>query len=238
MGSPVVTPSAARLAGELVAGSGAAAIRPELEAWLSASPRFRAFATADAPKLRKKLRGASDPATLADVRLELVVAVRLHGDRRLTLAWERHGSRLGGPDFEVALPGARPTALEVTRLRRDPVTVEPGVPWLGKLRQLPPGVANVLVVGIEGARADALDVASSVRAVRARADARDEAYLEARGVAGSRAFYDRFLRLGAVIAFAEDAAGDERASVWRNPSARIRVPEPVLRACLAGLRGG
>jgi hypothetical protein len=231
-------PSTVRLAATLVEGTGADALLPDLEAWLAATPRFRAFATAGATKLRKKLRGASDDEALRDVRLELLVARRLLGDRRIQLAWEPYGARQGGPDFTLTVPGTRPTTVEVTRLRRPAAQVEPGVPWLAKLRQLPPGVPNVVVVGIDGPTADGLDIAASVRFVRARADARDDAFLEARGIAGARAFYDRFLRLGAVIVFAEAAPVEERVRAWRNASARIAVPDTVLRACLAGLRAG
>jgi hypothetical protein len=234
----VATPTAIRLAADLVAGTEAHAIEPELRTWLTASPRFRAFAVQHAAKLHKKLRGASDADALRDVRLELLVARSLLGERRIELAWEPFGARQGGPDFTVTLPGARVTTLEVTRLRRPAALVEPGVPWLAKLHQLPPGVPNVLVVGIDGPRASALDVAASVRQVRARADARDEAFLAARGFADGRAFYERFLRLGAVIVFAEEAVDGERATEWRNGSARIAVPAPVLGACLAGLRAG
>ena len=238
MEEPAAAPSSVRLAAELVEGTGAHALVPELVSWLSTTPRFRAFATANAAKLHKKLRGASDAEALRDVRLELFVAQRLLADRRIQLAWEPFGARQGGPDFTVSIAGARATTVEVTRVRRPPALVDAGVPWLAKLRQLPPGVPNVLVVGVEGASASALDVAGSVRTVRARADARDDAFLEARGIAGSRAFYDRFLRLGAVLVVAEDATGDEQAVAWRNGSARIAVPDVVLRACLAGLRSG
>ena len=77
-----------------------------------------------------------------------------------------------------------------------------------------------------------------MRLVRARADARDEAFLAPRGFADGRAFYERFLRLGAVIVFAEEAVDEERAAEWHNGSARIAVPPAVLRTCLAGLRSG
>jgi hypothetical protein len=232
------TRSAVRLADELVMGTGADALVPELRAWLTTSTRFRAFAAANATKLRKKLRGASDPQALRDVRLELLVARSMLADRRVALVWEPSGALAGGPDFTVTMPGARSTMLEVTRLRRPAADVEPGVPWLGKLRQLPPGVPNVLVIGIDGQNAAALDVAASVRVVRAHADARDDMFLVARGFTSGRAFYDRFLRLGAVVVFAEAAAAGERAVEWRNGSARIAVPDAVLRACRATLRPG
>jgi len=233
------TPTADRLARALAAGSTAGAgFVPELAGWLSSSSRFRAFAEANEPKIRKKLRGAGDPDALRDVRLELQVARLLLADRRISLAWEPLGSGRTGPDFTVEIPGQRPTHLEVTRLQRDPTAAEPGVPWLPKLRQLPPGAPGAILVGVEGGTAKALDLASSARTVRARADARDEAYFTTRGIAGSRGFHAAFLRLGALLAFCENASPDDRVTLWRNGSARIAIPEPAARACLAALRGG
>lgn len=69
------------------------------------------------------------------------------------------------------------------------------------------------------------------------ADLLPGARFTARGFAGSRAFYGQFLRLGAVLVWCEDALGGERATLWRNGSARIAVPDEVARACLTCLQG-
>ncbi len=219
-------------------GAAVDSLLPELESWLTGSPRFRAFATANAAKIRKKLRGAPDAETLRDVRLELAVARLLLSDRRVGLTWERYGSGMVGPDFTLTIPGLRPVNLELTRMRRAPEHVEAGVPWIAKLRQLPPSMPNAVVVAIGGNTAMALDIAASTKLIRARADAKDEAYFAARGFSGSRAFYGQFLRLGAVLVWCEDASSGERATLWRNRSARIAVPNAVARACLARLQGG
>lgn len=230
--------SVTRLARELVDGAGVDSPLPELESWLTGSPRFRAFATANATKIRKKLRGAPDAEALRDVRLELAVARLLLSDRRVGLAWERYGSGKVGPDFTLTIPGLRPVNLELTRVRRAPEYFEAGVPWIAKLRHLPPGTPNAVVVAIGGSTAMALDIAASTRLIRARADAKDEPFFTARGFAGSRAFYGQFVRLGAVLVWCEDALGGERATLWRNGSARIAVPDAVARACLTCLQGG
>jgi hypothetical protein len=234
----VPPPSVTRLAAELIDGAAVDGLLPELESWLTGSPRFRAFATANAPKIRKKLRGASDAETLRDVRLELAVAHLLLSDRRVGLAWERYGSGKVGPDFTLTIPGLRSVNLELTRMRRAPEHAEAGVPWIAKLRQLPPGMPNAVVVGIGGNTATALDIAASSKLIRARADAKDEPFFAARGFAGSRDFYSRFLRLGAVLVWCEDASGSERATLWRNRSARIAVPDAIARACLTCLQRG
>ena len=219
-------------------GAALDSLLPELESWLTGSPRFRAFATTNAAKIRKKVRGASDAETLRDVRLELAVARLLLSDRRVVLAWERYGSGKAGPDFTLTIPGLRPVNLELTRMRRAPEHLEAGVPWVAKLRQLPPGIPNAIVVAIGGSTATALDMAASTRLIRARADAKDEPFFAARGFAGSRAFYSQFLRLGAVLVWCEEASESERATLWRNGSARIAVPDAVARACLTCLQDG
>ena len=209
----------------------------EIGAWLSGSKRFRGFVEAHRDKVRKKLRGATDPESRLDVRAELRVAHLLLADRHMELAWEAYGSTAGGPDFTVAYRGERHINLEVTRWRRAPGAVPAG-PLVAKLRQLPPSVPNVILVAIEGERADALDVPGAMQLLRARADAKDEAFFTSRGLQGTRGFRERFPRLGSVLVWCEAATGEAQASSWTNRAARIAVPERALRACLARLRAG
>jgi hypothetical protein len=210
----------------------------ELARWLAGSARFRAFVDAHRDKIRKKLRGAADPEARRDVRAELRAAHLLLADRRIELAFEAYGSGKVGPDFTVTFRGERSHNLEVTRLRRAPDAAGSGGQLLAKLRQLPPSVPNVVLVAIEGDSAEALDVAGATRALRAQADAKDEAFFTTRGFEGTRGFYERYLRLGAVLVWCEGAAGDARAALWANRSARIPLPERAARACLLSLRAG
>jgi len=209
----------------------------EVAGWLAGSGRFRAFATANADKIRKKLRGAADPEARRDVRAELRAAHLLLADRRIDLAFEAYGSGKGGPDYTVTFRGERSFNVEVTRLRRSPADGFGGQ-LLAKLRQLPPSVPNVLLVAIDGDTADALDVAATTRALRARADRKDESYFASRGLDGARGFYERYLRLSAVLCWCEGAAGDARAALWANRSARIALPARAARACAVCLRAG
>lgn len=227
-----------RLKQHLFDGATGDPMAEELTGWLVASPRFRAFALAHRDKIRKKLRGATDEEARGDVRAELHVAQLLLADRRIGLAWEAYGSTKGGPDFTVMFRGERSFNLEVTRPRRTPDPVGFGGPLLAKLRQLPPSVPNAVLVAIDGDRAQALDAAAATRALRARADAKDEAFFANRGFTGTRGFYERYLRLGGVLAWCEGAAGDARAALWRNQSARIALPERAARACVRCLRAG
>jgi len=224
-------PSVVRLAGELTDRDAADPFVDELNRWLTSSPRFQQFATTYRSKIRKKVRTASDAETLRDVRAELLAARLLLADKRFTVAYEAYGAGRGGPDLTVAYRMSSPFNLEVTRLRKPPDPDAVGATLLVKLRQLPPSVPNVVVLAIDRLVSE-VDLAGSVRALRARADAKDDAFFERRGLEDSRGFYERFLRLGAVIGWCDVAAGDERAAMWANPSARIALPESASRACL------
>jgi hypothetical protein len=231
-------PSVERLARDLLDGRPDDPLARDLLEWLATSARFRMFADAHRDKIRKKLRTAAGVEAVRDVRTELRVAALLLADPRVELAFEAHGSTRGGPDFTITYRGTDRFDLEVTRLRRTPgpTAATPGAPLLAKLRQLPPGAPNAVLVAIEGDAADAFDVAAATRALRSRADAKDEAFFDRRGFTGTNGFYERYLRLGAVFVWCEDAAGDARASSWINRSARMAVPVRAVRACLRCLR--
>jgi hypothetical protein len=227
-----------RLAHHLFDGARRDSMAEEIAGWLASSARFRAFAESHRDKIRKKLRSATDAEGQRDVRAELRAAHLLLADRRIELAFEAYGSRQIGPDFTVTFRSDRSFNLEVTRQRRVPDAPGYAGPLLAKLRQMPPSVPNALLIAIDGDSAEALDVAAVTRGLRARADAKDEAFFAARGFDGTRAFYQRYQRLGAVLVWCEAAVGDARATLWSNRSARIELPGRAARACLRCLRAG
>ena len=212
-------------------------IAEELLAWLSGSARFRSFAEAHRDKIHKKFRKATDPEALRDVRSG--------APGRATACWltddstwrsRRTGAAGRAPISRSRFADARSFNLEVTRLRRPPTAASAGSSLLAKLRQLPPSVPNVVLLAIDGDTAAAIDVDAIVRTLRSRADAKDDAFFARRGLEGSRGFYERFLRLGGVLVWCEAAAGDARASLWINRSARIALPERAIRAGVQCLR--
>ena len=225
-----------RLVDHLFDATPASAMRDELAGWLAESRRFRAFVDANRDKVRKKLRGAADDDARLDVRTELRIAQLLLADRRIELAFEPYGSSAGGPDFLVSYRAHAAFNLEVTRRR-----LTQDIAWhtfrlLAKMRQLPPSIANAVLVAAEEDRAEPLDVPAAVRSLQDRAGAGDDRFFAARGLDGVRGFQQRFLRLGAVITWFEAGHGEALASRWVNPSARIAVPEPAARAVVACLR--
>ncbi len=223
-----------QLAAFLLDGVAGGPLSEELSAWLASSPRFRAFASTYRDKIRKKLRGARDVESRLDVRAELCVARLLLADERIALEFEVSGLA-GGPDFAVTHRG-HALNLEVTRLQRPPEPETIGRVLMAKLRQLPPSAPNVLLLATGTSGADALAIDAAAKALRARADAKDEAFFARHKLAGARGFYDRFLRLGAVLVWAESASADHRAELWVNPSARIEPSPRALRAIQACLR--
>ena len=232
-----VTPtSVQRLARDLSDRGPDDPVAEELLAWLSGSARFRSFAEAHRDKIRRKFRNATDPEAVRDVRTELRVAQLMLADRRFDLAFEAYGSGRVGPDFTVTFRDARLFNLEVTRLRRLPTPASAGSSLLAKLRQLPPSAANAVLLAIDGDTAAAIDIDAIVRTLRSRADAKDEPFFARRGLEDSRGFYERFLRLGGVLVWCEAAAGDARASLWINRSARIAIPERAIRASVECVR--
>ena len=226
-----------RLADDLVDGR-TDPFAAELERWLRSSRRFRGFADANRQKIRKKLRTTHDPEAQGDVRAELLAAYLLLADRRIELAFETSGSTAGGPDFTVTYRATATFNVEVTRFRGGAASRMQGAPILGKLRQLPPSIANVLLIAIEHDPADPYDVEAVVRALRARSEARDEELFTAHGLAGSRAFQERLRRLCAVILWSEGAEAAARATLWSNSAARFALSEGAARACVSSLRAG
>jgi hypothetical protein len=210
----------------------------ELRRWQAESRRFRAFVATNADKVRKKRRQAKDDESLRDLRGELGVARGLLADRRFEVIYEAYGAGRLGPDFSVTFRSSDRFDIEVTRLRGVLSAEAFGRVILAKLRQLAAGVPSVLVVAVDGELADVSSVEAAARTLRQRADRRDEAVLGAAGFRDGRAFYDRYLRLSAVIVWAASASGDSRAAAWTNASARHPLPPRVVRAALTALRVG
>jgi hypothetical protein len=231
-------PAVEQLAGDLFDRARQDPMAEELVGWLAGSARFRVFAQSHRDKIRKKFRTAADADALRDVRAELQVARLLLMDQRIELAFEAYGSGKVGPDLTVTFRGSRSFNLEVTRLRRVPDATGLGAPLLAKLRQLPPSSPNAVLIAIGGSTAEALDVAAATRALRSRADAKDETFFARRGFEGTRGFYERYLRLSGVLVWCEGAVGEARATLWINRSARIPLTERDARASVRCLRKG
>jgi hypothetical protein len=204
------------------------------EGWLAGSGRFLAFVDAHRDKIRKKLRTAADADMRDDVRAELETAFLLLGDRRIELAFEAYGRERRGPDFTVTFRAAHRFNLEVTRPRQRNGEAE-GAPAianavLGKLRQFPVETPNALLVAT-GLVASADDVAAAMRALKLRADRREEEVFAARGLSATD--FQRYYRRLAVVFVAASAGPGVHA--WTNPEATRPLPQGATAACIAAL---
>jgi hypothetical protein len=226
--------SASEIRELLVAAFGSAGhpLAPWFAALLSELPPLRLFTAANAPKIRKKARHASDAEALRDLRCELAVAAVL-ADRRSPLAYEplaAAGRR--GPDFLLRHKGHTDVYVEVSRLRpardegHDPGG-RLGAMLCGKLGQLATGAANLLVVISDAAAYASEDVDATLQGLRRRAGAKDDAYFAFRGLPGARAFLQQLPRLSAVLVVAP-ATGDE--ALVLHQQARHPLPADVMRA--------
>ena len=228
----------------MLPGSGAAALEGELVEWFGERPRFEAFVAGHRDKIRKKLRTAAEDDAVADARAELLVAYRLLAERRFEIAFEAYGTGKRGPDLTLAFRTNQRFNVEVTRLRAAALGVEGGVSrlasvLLGKVRQLPPGVSNVvaLVSGPSAAVAEP-DVAAAVKLLKAHADRKEETVFTRSGFESARDFYAYYVRLSGVAVVRDGDGPDAGAgALWTNPEARQPLPREVVVAvarCLAG----
>jgi hypothetical protein len=213
---------------------------------MRSNPRFAMFVATHQDKIRKKLRSQRDEPGQYDVAFELMVAHRLLADRGCALAYEAYAAnKTRGPDFTATYKGHLAVNVEVRRLRGALTPARLGDALTEKLRQLPPGMPNVVVFGAEGARSTLPEPGAWVAGLRGRAEAHDAALFARHGLADASAFFRLFLRLSAVALLApwdEDAAdaatpaaGDsaERApesALWLNPQAKHPLPTATRSA--------
>ena len=230
---PARVPPAARvLVDHLGAGAALPGSLADLEDWLAASSRLRSFVDANRDKIRKKVRLATTDDARLDLWAELRLATLLLADRRFELAFEAYGSGNRGPDFTATFRAGTPFNIEVTR-RHVPGAAGVERTILGKLRQLQPSRANVLLIALDAPDEAALDLDPIVRDLRAHADRRDDAWFVSRGIADAATFHQGLLRLTALIAWQDRRSN---AIAWTNAGARIALEPAALRAIEAALR--
>jgi hypothetical protein len=208
----------------------------EVGPWLVASRRFRAFAETYRDKIRKKARGVRDDEGRRDLAFELSIASRLLEERRFALEYESYGVGQRGPDFSVTFRSRLRFNVEVRRLGRlAPTPGTPGDPGrltraiCDKLRQLPPAIANVLVLGADGPSSTAEALAPAMLWLQDRAAHKDEALFLQRGFTGVRDFLRHYQRLSGALCLIGEP-GTARTGLWRNPQARHPLPADLTRA--------
>lgn len=214
-----------------------------LGAWLggrmAASPRFRAFVEEHRDKIGKKARTARGAEGVRDLALELETAYRLLGERRFTLRYETYAAeKTRGPDFTVIYKERPAYNVEVRRLRGG-LDAGAFAVWANaigdKVAQLPPSIANVVLLGAEGRDAASFDAAGAMARLRRLAEGGDDAFFARRGYHDARDFLRTLPRLSALLyVVGWDADAVDVVALWGNALAKHQVAPEVARM-LAGV---
>lgn len=205
-----------------------------MEEWLGDSRRFADFARANETKIRKKLRSTREVEALQDLKLELETAHLLLRERALSLVYEPPRENARNPDFAVSFTTSLTFMLEVTRLRLDESgrTLEERFIDVvcGKLRQLVPGTANVLLVGVEGKPPSEADVPGIMLRLQHRAEQHEAWLVQRYGFRDRADFFQQYYRLSALLVRPIPLSTGAAVAVWDNPQAKHPLPSKVRTA--------
>lgn len=207
-------------------------LQSDLGGWIQSRPRFADFVSTHQDKIRKKFTTAGDREVRMDVRAELLVAYLVLGDRRFEVDFEAAGATRGGPDLSLRFRTNQPINLEVTRLRASADAASLASVIATKVRQLVSGAPNGLVIVGRDLRIAEHMLAAAIVQVKARAEARDDAFFARRGLRDARDFYPHFLRLSSIFVLDEGGGPVHLA----NPECRQPIPEEALARLLTCLR--
>ncbi len=240
-------------------GSSTHPLQPAMADWIRDSRRFASFVEANGSKIRKKIHSRSDPGSLLDLRLELETAFRLHREPAFTLTYEPGTSgKRAGPDFGVSYTTRFEFMVEVTRIQggtrpesssdSDPASNSVSIAIeaeaaggfslenriaevvCSKLRQLRPGMANVLLVGANSAGLTADPLRLSILKAQQWAERNDPAILSRHGFETRAGFFACYQRLSELVVRDLLAAPGSIPLVWINPQGRNPMPAKVRTA--------
>lgn len=202
----------------------------EFSAWVQASRRFRAFAEQYAPKIRAKLKQASDDERRRDLYAELDCARCLVEVAAFEVEYERYtASKQRGPDFTVLFKGHTRFNVEVRRLRKREASeggeIEPKLlaVILEKVKQMPPSIVNVLWVLAEQPMDERLFL-RTFKHLQDLAERKDEVFFSQRGFKHAADFLKQYRQLSAVM-----LRQTESPLLWQNPLARHPTPLEIVK---------
>ena len=222
---------------------GTESLSRELLSWMRASLRFTEFVEDYRDKIRKKIRTASEPEGLLDVRAELDIARGLLSDKRVKVNYELGASsKQRIPDFSITYRENLVFNIEVARMQRKATTGSENDlarkeerivrTLLEKLGQMQPGIPNLLAIHTPEHVARSIDLGTLMQRVKIRADAKDPALYANSGYDGPASYYKDFLHLSGILLWAPGA------QYWINKQARPAMDEKVLRLVGSLAKGG
>jgi hypothetical protein len=207
------------------------ALYAELEGWIRASRRYKAFVVDYRNKIRAKLRSVRDEDQMKEVRAELATAATLLREKRFTLEYEKYAaSKLRGPDFTVTFKTHTPFNVEVRHIHS--VENEDSEARIDKLKaivcekvgQMPPSIVNLLwlVDEREISKAELIHVVTTVRQL---AERKDEDFFTQRRFDSANHFLKQFRQLSGIVL---NQAGEN--VLWLNALARHKTPPQIETA--------
>lgn len=227
-------------------------LAPAFRQWLMASRRFRAFAESYQSKIRAKLRTAGDEEALQDLLFELTIARWLLQEKRLQVAYELQPVRTApGPDFTVTFTTKTIFHVEVTRIR-PPFPAEhatssssPLDPQkllyviLGKLTQIKPGAANVLLIGLPADAVIGVTLDAVMKQMKQRITGNDAAFLARSRLRTPGEFFKQVHALSGILLYGvapptSVAPTATAPLLWLNKEARYPLVAQV-QTCLRQL---
>lgn len=189
-------------------------LTPAFRQWLTASRRFRAFAESYQTKICAKLRTAGGEATLQDLLFELTIARWFLQEKRLQVAYELQPVRTApGPDFTVTFTTKTIFHVEVTRIRPSAPTEHATASSaaldphkllhviLGKLMQIKPGAANVLLIGLPSDAVTDINLDELTKQMKQRITGNDTTFLARSPLRTSGEFFKQYHALSGILLY-------------------------------------
>jgi hypothetical protein len=197
----------------------------EFLSWMQDSARFADFVEDYRDKIRKKVRVASEPEGLLDVRAELDIARVLLSDKRVKVNYELGASsKRRIPDFTVTFRESLAFNIEVSRMQAN-VNAEERIIriLLEKLGQMQSGVPNLLAIYTQAHAEGLIDLGELMHQVKLWADGTAPALYSMSQYKSPAAFYKDFTRLNGILLWAPGG------KLWVNKQARPVLDEKIIR---------
>jgi hypothetical protein len=205
-------------------------LRAQMGVWLTASPRFATFVLANRDKIRRKARLAAGAEATRDLYLELAVAFALTQPREFSVAYEKYAAaKARGPDFTVTYKTHTPFNVEVKRVRASVHFGRWADALCGKLAQMPPSVANVIVIAADTSAPADFAPELAMASLRDHAERGDNAFFAQHGLADAKAFLRDVQRVSATSLWLAWDTSIPRRSLWLNPHAKHRLAPEIAR---------
>jgi hypothetical protein len=232
---PVLTKTQSELIAFLFEGQPNLITAP-LTRWVAISPRYTVFVEKYKDKIRKKIRVTREKEAIEDLFYELQIPFLLLQERRFDLAYEPYLSgKTRGPDFSVTFRTNFAFNIEVTRVRglRKALSAptEAAIDFrlidvlCGKLRQMLPKMANLLMIEVSPDALEQLDPAAQVAWVKDKAESRDQRFYARHRFLSPADFFKYYKRLSALVLY--NSANERKPVVWLNPQAGVGLPDAV-----------